>query len=97
MWCNGKLTVGNLNLPFESHPCPVKSSNVIYFNSICDTKLYCFSITGIICGPVLLFWTFIRGDLEMTINFPYLLSPGFSVIFSLQRKLFCVIYIETSC
>lgn len=35
---------------------------------------------GIICGPVLLFWTFIRGDLEMTINFPYLLSPGFSAV-----------------
>ncbi|XP_059461494.1 UDP-N-acetylglucosamine transporter UGNT1 [Corylus avellana] len=35
---------------------------------------------GIICGPVLLVWTFIRGDLEMTINFPYLLSPGFLAV-----------------
>ncbi|XP_041022739.1 UDP-N-acetylglucosamine transporter UGNT1-like [Juglans microcarpa x Juglans regia] len=35
---------------------------------------------GIICGPVLLFWTFVRGDLEMTINFPYLLSPGFLAV-----------------
>uniref|UniRef100_A0A6N2KGM5 Sugar phosphate transporter domain-containing protein n=1 Tax=Salix viminalis TaxID=40686 RepID=A0A6N2KGM5_SALVM len=35
---------------------------------------------GIICGPVLLFWTFIRGDLQMTMNFPYLFSPGFLAI-----------------
>ncbi|XP_061376433.1 UDP-N-acetylglucosamine transporter UGNT1 isoform X2 [Gastrolobium bilobum] len=35
---------------------------------------------GIICGPVLLVWTFICGDLKTTINFPYLFSPGFIVI-----------------
>ncbi|KAJ6674002.1 SOLUTE CARRIER FAMILY 35 [Salix viminalis] len=35
---------------------------------------------GIICGPVLLFWTFIRGDLQMAMNFPYLFSPGFLAI-----------------
>ncbi|KAK7311062.1 hypothetical protein RJT34_08951 [Clitoria ternatea] len=35
---------------------------------------------GIICGPVLLIWTFIRGDLRTTINFPSLFSPGFIVI-----------------
>ncbi|CAK8570014.1 unnamed protein product [Lathyrus sativus] len=35
---------------------------------------------GILCGPVLLVWTFIRGDLKMTIDFPYLFSPGFLVI-----------------
>ncbi|KAB1204633.1 UDP-glucuronic acid/UDP-N-acetylgalactosamine transporter [Morella rubra] len=34
----------------------------------------------VICGPFLLFWTFIRGDLEMTINFPYLFSPGFLAV-----------------
>lgn len=35
---------------------------------------------GVICGPILLLWTFLRGDLETTINFPYLLSPGFLVV-----------------
>ncbi|KAG2691468.1 hypothetical protein I3843_08G011000 [Carya illinoinensis] len=35
---------------------------------------------GIICGPVLLFWTFVRGDLKMTISFPYLFSPGFLAV-----------------
>ncbi|KAK6927556.1 Sugar phosphate transporter domain, partial [Dillenia turbinata] len=39
---------------------------------------------GIICGPLLLFWTFIQGDLEMTRNFPYLLSPGFVVVLLLS-------------
>lgn len=34
---------------------------------------------GIICGPVLLIWTFISGDLKRTVHFPYLLSPGFLV------------------
>ncbi|CAN8326939.1 unnamed protein product [Cochlearia groenlandica] len=35
---------------------------------------------GIICGPILMVWTFICGDLEKTINFPHLLSPGFMVV-----------------
>ncbi|KAB2637662.1 UDP-sugar transporter [Pyrus ussuriensis x Pyrus communis] len=35
---------------------------------------------GFICGPVLLFLTFIRGDLKATIDFPYLLSPGFMAV-----------------
>ncbi|XP_011039675.1 PREDICTED: UDP-N-acetylglucosamine/UDP-glucose/GDP-mannose transporter [Populus euphratica] len=39
---------------------------------------------GIICGPVLLFWTFIRGDLGMTTNFPYLFSPGFLAVLLLS-------------
>ncbi|RYR55203.1 hypothetical protein Ahy_A06g030452 [Arachis hypogaea] len=34
---------------------------------------------GVVCGPFLLVWTFIRGDLKMTLNFPYLFSPGFIV------------------
>ncbi|KAL3500900.1 hypothetical protein ACH5RR_039993 [Cinchona calisaya] len=39
---------------------------------------------GIICGPVLLVWTFIRGDLELTMNFSSLLSPGFLVVLLLS-------------
>ncbi|KAL2928209.1 Nucleotide-sugar uncharacterized transporter 3 [Bienertia sinuspersici] len=35
---------------------------------------------GILCGPILLFWTFVRGDLETTFNFPHILSPGFLVV-----------------
>eukprot|EP00257_Ricinus_communis_P014775 XP_015572533.1 nucleotide-sugar uncharacterized transporter 3 isoform X1 [Ricinus communis] len=39
---------------------------------------------GILCGPVLLFWTFFRGELEMTINFPYLFTPGFMAVLLLS-------------
>lgn len=35
---------------------------------------------GIICGPILMIWTFMSGDLEKTISFPYLFSPGFMVV-----------------
>ncbi|XP_073135976.1 UDP-N-acetylglucosamine transporter UGNT1-like [Henckelia pumila] len=35
---------------------------------------------GILCGPVLLVWTLFRGDLEMTMNFPNLFSPGFLAV-----------------
>ncbi|EXB40151.1 hypothetical protein L484_004501 [Morus notabilis] len=35
---------------------------------------------GIICGPVLLLWTFTWGDLKATFNFPFLLSPGFMAV-----------------
>ncbi|GAB2223396.1 hypothetical protein Droror1_Dr00017537 [Drosera rotundifolia] len=35
---------------------------------------------GIVCGPILLFWTYIQGDLEMTMNFPHLFSLGFLVV-----------------
>ncbi|XP_047150848.1 UDP-N-acetylglucosamine transporter UGNT1-like isoform X2 [Vigna umbellata] len=35
---------------------------------------------GIICGPFLVIWTLVRGDLKMTLNFPYLFSPGFIVV-----------------
>ncbi|XP_056695853.1 uncharacterized protein [Spinacia oleracea] len=30
-----------------------------------------------LCGPILLFWTYVRGDMDLTFNFLYLLSPGF--------------------
>ncbi|RAL52824.1 hypothetical protein DM860_007592 [Cuscuta australis] len=35
---------------------------------------------GIVCGPFLLVWTLVKGDLGATFNFPSLLSPGFLVV-----------------
>ncbi|CAN8273256.1 unnamed protein product [Cochlearia groenlandica] len=35
---------------------------------------------GIICGPILMIWTFVCGDLEKTMNFPHLLTPGFMAV-----------------
>ncbi|KAK8523443.1 hypothetical protein V6N12_047963 [Hibiscus sabdariffa] len=42
---------------------------------------------GIICGPVLLLWTFFHGDLKTTMNFPYLFSPGFLAVLILSCTL----------
>lgn len=39
---------------------------------------------GIICGPLLLFWTIIRGDLNTIMKFPYLLSPIFQALIMLS-------------
>ncbi|XP_042400507.1 UDP-N-acetylglucosamine transporter UGNT1-like isoform X1 [Zingiber officinale] len=48
---------------------------------------------GIVCGPILFFWTYIYGDLELTINFPYLHSLGFQVVMLFSCILaFCLNY-----
>ncbi|KAJ3679505.1 hypothetical protein LUZ60_017516 [Juncus effusus] len=39
---------------------------------------------GLVCGPILLFWTFIRGDLQLTLNFPHLFAPGFLAVMCLS-------------
>ncbi|KAL8129589.1 hypothetical protein V2J09_018744 [Rumex salicifolius] len=39
---------------------------------------------GVLCGPVLLMWTCIKGDLEKLINFPYLMYPGFQAVMLLS-------------
>jgi len=36
-------------------------------------------ISGLVCGPSVLFLTYIQGDLKRTMEFPYLYSPGFMV------------------
>ncbi|KAL5211177.1 hypothetical protein ABZP36_022024 [Zizania latifolia] len=35
---------------------------------------------GLVCGPSVLFLTYIQGDLKRTVEFPYLYSPGFQVV-----------------
>lgn len=39
----------------------------------------CKILAGLVCTPFLLFWTYLRGDLEKTLQFPYLFSPDFQV------------------
>ncbi|GAB4832833.1 hypothetical protein Ancab_006848 [Ancistrocladus abbreviatus] len=39
---------------------------------------------GVICGPILLLWTCIHGDLEKMMNFPHLYSPGFQAVMLLS-------------
>ncbi|XP_060973095.1 UDP-N-acetylglucosamine transporter UGNT1 isoform X2 [Cannabis sativa] len=55
---------------------------------------------GIICGPILLFWTLINGDLRQLLNFPYLSSLGFQVVMVLSCVLaflinYCVFWNTT--
>lgn len=35
---------------------------------------------GLVCAPILLFWTLLRGDLALTLSFPYLFSTGFQAV-----------------
>ncbi|KDP33583.1 hypothetical protein JCGZ_07154 [Jatropha curcas] len=42
---------------------------------------------GIICGPIVLLWTFMRGELKMMMNFPYLFSTGFLAVLLLSCTL----------
>ncbi|XP_008785782.1 UDP-N-acetylglucosamine transporter UGNT1-like [Phoenix dactylifera] len=39
---------------------------------------------GLVCGPIFFFWTFIWGDLKLTMNFPHLYSPGFQAVMLLS-------------
>ncbi|XP_010911935.1 UDP-N-acetylglucosamine transporter UGNT1 isoform X2 [Elaeis guineensis] len=39
---------------------------------------------GLVCGPILFLWTYSRGDLELTMNFPHLYSPGFLAVMLLS-------------
>ncbi|RDY03811.1 Nucleotide-sugar uncharacterized transporter 3, partial [Mucuna pruriens] len=38
----------------------------------------------VICGPILFLWSLLRGDLQTTLNFPYLFFPGFQVVMLLS-------------
>ncbi|KAF3447105.1 hypothetical protein FNV43_RR12285 [Rhamnella rubrinervis] len=87
----GAFIAGARDLSFEAHGYfVVFLSNIataIYLATIArigkTSGLNSFGLmwcNGIICGPVLLFWTFICGDLKRTVNFPYLLSPGFLAV-----------------
>lgn len=85
MWCNG-----NVDIVFIVCASDIYCWWEFEFLHVCCFQLMAIVITviytilhlslGLICGPILLFWTFIRGDLEMTLNFPHLYSPGFQVL-----------------
>ncbi|XP_028792793.1 UDP-N-acetylglucosamine transporter UGNT1 [Neltuma alba] len=87
----GAFIAGARDLSFDAYGYAVvfmsNISTAIYLATIArvgkTSGLNSFGLmwcNGIICGPVLLIWTFIRGDMKMAINFPYLFSPGFLVV-----------------
>ncbi|KAJ8768275.1 hypothetical protein K2173_021215 [Erythroxylum novogranatense] len=87
----GAFIAGARDLSFDAY-----SYGVVFIANICTavylasivrigrfTGLNSFGLmwcNGIICGPILLFLTFVRGDLKAMMNFPYLLHPGFQVV-----------------
>lgn len=91
----GAFIAGSRDLSFDSYGYLIvflsNFTTAIYLATIArvgkSSGLNSFGLmwcNGILCGPVLLLWTLFRGDLEMTMNFPYLLSPGFLVVMLLS-------------
>ncbi|XP_057967956.1 UDP-N-acetylglucosamine transporter UGNT1-like isoform X2 [Malania oleifera] len=84
----GAFIAGARDLSFDSY-----AYAVVFLSNICtavylamisrigkSSGLNSFGLmwcNGIICGPILLLWTFIRGDLDVMMKFPYLYYPGF--------------------
>jgi solute carrier family 35 len=66
MWCNGITFIA-----------PNFISNYAF-----QTYILPHLISGLVCGPAVLFLTYIQGDLRRAIEFPYLYSPGFQVCLS---------------
>ncbi|KAK1384844.1 hypothetical protein POM88_022579 [Heracleum sosnowskyi] len=86
----GAFIAGARDLSFDSYGYGVvflsNISTTIYLATIShlgkSSGLNSFGLmwcNGIMFAPLLFFWTLIRGDLEITMNFQYLLSPGFMV------------------
>ncbi|KAL5850620.1 hypothetical protein ACOSQ4_008633 [Xanthoceras sorbifolium] len=87
----GALIAGARDLSFDAYGYAVVfTANIctaIYLASIArigkSSGLNSFGLmwcNGIICAPILLLWTSVRGDLEVTMNFPLLFYPGFQVV-----------------
>lgn len=91
----GAFIAGARDLSFDSYGYGVvflsNISTAIYLATISrlgkSSGLNSFGLmwcNGIMCTPLLFFWTLIRGDLEITMNFQYLLSPGFMLVILLS-------------
>ncbi|XP_058779586.1 UDP-N-acetylglucosamine transporter UGNT1-like isoform X3 [Vicia villosa] len=91
----GALVAGARDLSFDAYAYSVvfieNMCKAVYLASISRVgKASGLNIFGLvwsnvlICGPILFFWSLLRGDLQSTLNFPYLLYPGFQVVMVLS-------------
>nr|XP_043619045.1 UDP-N-acetylglucosamine transporter UGNT1-like [Erigeron canadensis] len=91
----GAFIAGARDLSFDSYAYTIVfSANIctaIYLASISrigkSSGLNSFGLmwcNGLICTPILLLWTWISGDLEVTANFSYLSSLGFQAVMLLS-------------
>ncbi|KAK6236173.1 hypothetical protein SCA6_011510 [Theobroma cacao] len=91
----GAFVAGARDLSFDAY-----SYSIVFIANICtavylasiarigkSSGLNSFGLmwcNGIICAPILLFWTSFSGDLEAMMSFPYLYSKGFQVVMFLS-------------
>nr|GEW54985.1 nucleotide-sugar uncharacterized transporter 3-like [Tanacetum cinerariifolium] len=91
----GAFIAGSRDLSFDSYAYAIVFSanfcTSIYLASIArigkSSGLSSFGLmwcNGLICTPILLLWTWLSGDLEVTKNFSHLSSPGFQVVMLLS-------------
>ncbi|CAA2958539.1 nucleotide-sugar uncharacterized transporter 3-like [Olea europaea subsp. europaea] len=91
----GAFVAGARDLSFDSYGYSIvivsNIATAIYLSCISrigkSSGLNSFGLmwcNGIICGPILLILASFRGDLETTMNFPYLYSHGFQVVMLLS-------------
>ncbi|KAE8689028.1 cytokinin riboside 5'-monophosphate phosphoribohydrolase LOG8-like isoform X1 [Hibiscus syriacus] len=63
----GRDEISLLNIVVDSKSSGLNSFGLMWCN-------------GLLCAPILLLWTSLRGDLEAMMSFPYLYSRGFQVL-----------------
>ncbi|XP_022938174.1 nucleotide-sugar uncharacterized transporter 3-like [Cucurbita moschata] len=91
----GAVVAGARDLSFDAYSyavvCIANICTAIYLASIArigkSSGLNTFGLmwcNGVVCGPLLLFWISIRGDIETTLNFRYLSSFGFQTVMLLS-------------
>ncbi|KAM7268806.1 hypothetical protein ACFE04_010972 [Oxalis oulophora] len=87
----GAFIAGAWDLAFDAYGysvvCIANLCTAVYLASIARigkaSGLNTFGLmwcNGIICGPLLLIWTSISGELTALVEFPYLFAPGFQVV-----------------
>lgn len=87
----GAFVAGSRDLSFDTYGYAVvfvsNITTAIYLATIArigkSSGLNTFGLmwcNGLVCTPILVFWTLVRGDLELTISFPYLFSAGFQAV-----------------
>ncbi|KAH6804749.1 Nucleotide/sugar transporter family protein [Perilla frutescens var. frutescens] len=94
----GAFVAGGNDMSFDSKGYLVvvlaNISTALYLTVVArigiSSGLNCFGLmwcNGVLCGPVLLLLTFLQGEIETTMNFPNLFSPGFLTVLLLSCML----------
>ncbi|KAK7281618.1 hypothetical protein RIF29_09763 [Crotalaria pallida] len=91
----GAFVAGARDLAFDAY-----GYSIIFLENMCKAiYLACVARVGkssglnifgliwcnvVVCGPILLLWCILKGDIQITLSFPYLLYPGFQVVILLS-------------